>query len=136
MKNELLLLSAIGFSLLACDRPDQPNTPPSVPKNPVSYDADNTGVNVRDRNSDVVTPGNQSDSNADLTITQNVRKAVIADKNLSTDAKNVKIVTVSGVVTLRGPVASDAEKAQIEKYAKDVKGVNRVVNQIDVVRGR
>jgi osmotically-inducible protein OsmY len=33
-------------------------------------------------------------------------------------AKNVKIVTIGGVVTLRGPVETDKEKSTIESHAK------------------
>ena len=52
----------------------------------------------------------QGGSEADTAITQQIRKAVVAQDNLSTDAKNVKIITRDGVVTLRGPVASAKEK--------------------------
>ena len=64
---------------------------------------DNTGRNVRDRGA-TLTSGDQSESKADLTTTQKIRQAVMADKSLSMTAHNVKIITVDGVVTLRGPV--------------------------------
>ena len=35
---------------------------------------------------------------------------------MSFDAKNVKIITTNGLVTLRGPVISMEEKAKIEIY--------------------
>ena len=75
------------------------------------YPADNSGKNVRDRNN-APTPGDQSNSKSDIAITQEVRKAVMADKALSTNAHNVKIITQNGVVTLRGPVKSPEEKAR------------------------
>ena len=37
-------------------------------------------------------------------------KAVVGNGDFSTAAKNVKIITVGGVVTLRGPVKSANEK--------------------------
>ena len=37
-------------------------------------------------------------------MTQKIRKAVVADDSLSMNAHNVKIITLDGVVTLRGPV--------------------------------
>ena len=40
--------------------------------------------------------------------------------------------SVSGVVTLRGPVDSTAEKATVEAAAKRVSGVTKVDSQIEV----
>jgi osmotically-inducible protein OsmY len=59
---------------------------------------------------------------------------VVADDALSFNAKNVKIITVGGKVTLRGPVASAAESTAIEKSARAVAGVVQVDNQIEVKR--
>jgi osmotically-inducible protein OsmY len=97
------------------------------------YDADNTGRNVRDRG-ETVTPTDQGGSAADRELTANIRKAIVDDDNLSTNAKNVKIVTRDGQVTLRGPVKSTAEKAAIEAKATQVAGVKRVDNQLEIER--
>ena len=96
------------------------------------YPADNSGTNVRDRLNAAVTAGDQSNTQSDLNITQEIRKAVIADTDLSMNAHNVKIITVSGVVTLRGPVKSAEEKANIGTKAEHAAGVARVDNQIDI----
>ena len=88
--------------------------------------------NERDRNNATKTPGDQSESEADRTISQNIRKAVTADDSLSTNGKNVKIITVDGVVTLRGPVKSEAEKTNIESKAKQIAGVKNVENQLEI----
>ena len=72
--------------------------------------ADNTKVNTRDRAQGAVTADQQKDNARDLEITQNIRRAVMDDKTLSTYAHNVKVVTKGGQVTLKGPVRSDAEK--------------------------
>jgi osmotically-inducible protein OsmY len=93
---------------------------------------DNSGRNVRDRDNQTKTPGDQSENEADRTITQNIRQALTADDSLSTNAKNVKIITNDGTVTLRGPVKSEKEKTDIEAKAKQVAGVKRVDNQIEV----
>ena len=93
---------------------------------------DNSGRNVRDRDDQTKTPGDQSENEADRTITQNIRQALTADDSLSTNAKNVKIITNDGTVTLRGPVKSEKEKTDIEAKAKQVAGVKRVDNQIEV----
>jgi hyperosmotically inducible periplasmic protein len=93
---------------------------------------DNSGRNVRDRDNQTKTPGDQSENEADRTITQNIRQAITADDSLSTNAKNVKIITNDGTVTLRGPVKSEKEKTDIEAKAKQVAGVKRVDNQLEV----
>ncbi len=93
--------------------------------------ADNTQVNQRDRNP-TITPIDQGNSQADLSTTQQIRKAVMADDALSSDAKNVKIMTANGVVTLRGPVKSEAERSSIEAKANQFAGSNRVDDRLDV----
>jgi hyperosmotically inducible periplasmic protein len=97
-----------------------------------SYPADNSGKNVRDRSGGTLTSGDQGNSKGDLEITQAIRKAVMADKNLSMDAQNVKIITTDGIVTLRGPVKSAEEKSTIGEKAKAVAGVMRVDNQLEI----
>jgi len=96
---------------------------------------DNTGRNVRDRSGATLTPGDQSESQADRALTQQIRKAVRADKSLSTMAKNIKIITVDGVVTLRGPVRSPHEKETIAAKAEQIAGMDKIDNQLEV-KGR
>jgi len=95
---------------------------------------DNTGRNVRDRSGDTVTPGDQSNTKADLQLTQQIREAIMADKSLSTNAKNVKIITANGLVTLRGPVNTPQEKATIEAKAQHIAGANNVASQLEIVQ--
>jgi osmotically-inducible protein OsmY len=97
-----------------------------------SVEADNTGRNVRDRDGATKTPGDQAENEQDRNITQEVRKAVTSDDSLSTNAKNVKIITNDGNVTLRGPVKDEKEKSEIEAKAKQVAGVKRVDNQLEI----
>jgi hyperosmotically inducible periplasmic protein len=96
---------------------------------------DNTGRNVRDRGGVTLTPGDQSESEADRTLTQEIRKAVVDDDSLSTLAKNIKIITVDGVVTLRGPVQSPQEKKTIETKVQQIAGIAKIDNQLEV-KGR
>jgi osmotically-inducible protein OsmY len=96
--------------------------------------ADNTGRNVRDRDEASKTADQQSNSEGDLSITQNIRQMIVHDKSLSTSAHNVKIVTVDGVVTLRGPVVNQEEKTSIAKKATQVAGVRKVENQLEVAK--
>jgi hyperosmotically inducible periplasmic protein len=93
---------------------------------------DNTKVNERDKNSAAPTPPDQKENESDLKITQHVRQAVMADGSLSFTAKNVKIITQNGKVTLRGPVKSTQERDAIEAAARKVAGVTQVDNQIEV----
>lgn len=95
-------------------------------------DADNTGRNERDREGTTVTPMDQGESAGDLAITQQIRKAVVANDALSTNAQNVKIITRDGVVTLRGPVKTVAEKVEIGSLASKASGVKQVDNQIEI----
>jgi len=94
--------------------------------------ADNTARNVRDKDANVPTPVDQGESEADRTITQHVRKAVVDNDALSTNAHNVKIITQNGVVTLRGPVNTATEKATVVAAARSTPGVTRVDDQLEV----
>ena len=94
--------------------------------------ADNTGVNVRDRNAAALTPMDQSNDRNDLAITQDIRKMLMKDNNLSVNAKNIKVITVKRETTLRGPVNSVAEKAAVEQIALDVAGIGKVNNELEV----
>src|SRR4030095_3433382 len=70
------------------------------------FDADNTKRNVRDRQPDSVTPLDQGSSEADLQTTRRIRQEIMALEGLSLNARNVKVITANGRVTLRGPVKS------------------------------
>ena len=94
-------------------------------------DATNTKINERDRSGAALTPMDQG-GGKDRDITAAIRRSVVADGSLSWNAKNVKIITVAGKVTLRGPVKSDAEKATIEAKTKAAAGVTEVDNQLEV----
>ncbi len=98
-------------------------------------DVDNTARNVRDRAEDAVTPMDQSESEEDRTITARVRQALTQDDTLSTNAQNVKVVTRDGVVTLRGPVESQQERTAVASKARQVAGVKRVDDQLEVAGG-
>jgi osmotically-inducible protein OsmY len=94
--------------------------------------ADNTGKNARDRGTEARTPMDQGETESDRTISQQIRSEVVKDDALSVNGKNVKIIAIDGVVTLRGPVETAREKADIAKIAKHVEGVKRIENQLEV----
>lgn len=124
MKNKLFLLGSLCLVLTACDT----SSPPSTSKVP----ADNTERNVRDRQNSTLTAGDQSESAADRAITQKIRQLIVKEETLSVNGKNVKIVTINGKVTLRGPVETEKEKAFIGSKAREVSGVTSVDNQLEV----
>jgi hyperosmotically inducible protein len=95
---------------------------------------DNTRSNAATENSadSASVADGQSNSPADLKLTQTIRRSVMADKALSLDAHNVKIVTINGHVTLNGVVRSDAEKASVEAKAVNAAGAANVVNALKV----
>lgn len=95
-------------------------------------DAENTGVNVRDRGDATVTPEEQGGEEGDRELTAAVRRAIVEDDSLSLNAHNVKIITRNGTVTLRGPVESTAERTKIGQLAEKTTGVKRVDNQLEI----
>jgi osmotically-inducible protein OsmY len=92
---------------------------------------ENTERNVRDKGNTTLTPEDQKETKKDIKITSKIRKTVVRDKSLSIDAQNVKIITRNGVVTLRGPVASEAEKIKLQQIVQQTKGVVQVDNQLE-----
>jgi hyperosmotically inducible periplasmic protein len=95
-------------------------------------DADNTARNRRDRDSSrAVDPLDQGNRRSDVETTARIRSAIVENDRLSSSAKNVKIITRDGQVTLRGPVATEEEKQIIaEVAARSAPG--RVTNQLEV----
>ena len=125
MKSLVVLLFA-AFMIVGCSKSEDKQV------SQTAVEPNNSGKNVRDRDDQSKTAGDQSESEADRTITQNIRDAVTADDSLSINGKNVKIITNDGTVTLRGPVKNDKEKADIEAKAKQVAGVKKVDNQLEI----
>ena len=106
----------VGVGQALTQRGDADATSPVVPPSAATPAApgaapDNTKVNKRDANSAALTPVDQGNGETDLRITQQIRQAVMADNSLSFTAKNVKIITKNGSVTLRGPVNTAAERS-------------------------
>jgi hyperosmotically inducible protein len=89
--------------------------------------------NTRKNKEGGTTAQQQKENPADRKMSQDVRKALMADKTLSTYAHNVKIVTTDGMVTLKGPVRSDDEKAAIEAKAAEIAGgKDKIKSEIEV----
>jgi len=80
------------------------------------------------------TAQNQSSAASDRELTVKVRKAIIADKDLSTYAHNIKIIAQNGTVTLKGPVKSAEEKQKIKSDAEAVVEPGSIVDQLTVTQ--
>jgi hyperosmotically inducible protein len=98
---------------------------------PNQSQADNTNANKSQQGASP-TADQGKNNKSDLQTMQRIRKAVIADKSLSSYAHNVKIIATDGKVTLKGPVRSEAEKTSIEQKAVDVVGAGNVTNEITI----
>jgi osmotically-inducible protein OsmY len=123
MKRTLLVLACLSAVSLTALAADDKNVNP-----------DNTAKNERDRSGETQTSGDQSNSPADLKITQAIRQALMKDSELSMTAKNIKVITANGQVTLRGPVKTAQEKAKIDQLAKSAAGGAHIDDQLDVKR--
>jgi hyperosmotically inducible periplasmic protein len=121
MKRTLVALTCLSAFSLAALAADNKKAEP-----------DNTATNERDRSGETKTSGDQSNSSADLKITQAIRRALMKDSELSTTAKNIKIITDNGQVTLRGPVKNAQEKAKIDQLARSAAGGAKIDDQLDV----
>ena len=121
MKRTLLALACVSAFSLGALAADNEKAKP-----------DNTATNGRDRSGETKTSGDQSNSSADLKTTQAIRQALMNDGELSMTAKNIKIITANGHVTLRGPVKTAQEKAKINQLAKSAAGGAQIDNQLDV----
>jgi hyperosmotically inducible periplasmic protein len=103
------------------------------PANSGQPPADNTKVNQRDRSQDEPTADQQKEDASDRALAQQVRRALVKDKSLSSYAHNIKVIAQNGVVTLKGPVHSDQEKQAVEaKAAEAAGGPDKIKSEIDV----
>jgi hyperosmotically inducible protein len=121
MKRTLLALASLSACVLGTLAADDKKAEP-----------DNTATNERDRSGQTRTSGDQSNSSVDLKTTQAIRRALMNDGELSMTAKNIKIITTEGQVTLRGPVKTAEEKAKIDQLARSAAGGAKIDNQLEV----
>jgi osmotically-inducible protein OsmY len=112
----LVCVVSLGLSLFAAQAPD------------------NTKVNKRDGTAP--TADQQKGNRTDIEVTRDIRRAIAKDKNLSSYAKNIKIITQNGYVTLRGPVRSEEDKKAIEAKANEVAGATHVKSEIEIASKR
>lgn len=124
-----LIVIAAVIALAGCEETQSAPDNTLVDRKPA---ADNTKLNERDRALPTLTPFDQAENAVDRGITQQVRQDVVKDEALSMTAKNIKIITIDGVVTLRGPVKTEQERQAVAAIAQRVSGVKRVDNQLEI----
>lgn len=73
-----------------------------------------------------------ADAMADQATTARIRSGIVADKRLSLYAHNVKIITVNGVVILRGPVKSEEERRRVTSRAAAIVTTERVTDELTI----
>jgi hyperosmotically inducible periplasmic protein len=93
---------------------------------------DNSKTNQGDASQGAITADQQKMNPADRETSRQIRRAIVKDKTLSTYSHNIKIITQNGKVTLKGPVRSDDEKANIEAKAAAVAGADNVTDLLTV----
>ena len=131
--NKFLLPLYASFLMVYSSQGQQATPTPHDPATASdSTEADNTKRNSSEQNKNTDTAEKQSNSKDDLALTQKVRQAVMKDKSLSMNAKNVKIIAQDGKITLKGPVDSQQEKDKIGTEAGEIAGKDKVDNQLEV----
>lgn len=129
-----LLLAAIPLLLLAGylanrDMETPTNTTPTVTSQPL-----NTAPTVVSQPSDInaQNPNFTGITANDRIISQSISSALMADRALFSDARNVNIETSNGEVTITGSVATSQQKDLITRIAEGFSGVTGVNNEVTV----
>ena len=122
------LIVALAATVLLCFA--EVSTPNSLAQSSSAQATDNSGQNKNHAD----TADNQTNVKDDRQITAKIRKALVAEKDLSTYAHNIKIVTMHGEVTLKGPVQTEDEKQRIVSLASTIVPPEKIVNDLTVKR--
>ena len=97
-----------------------------------AQDPEHKKGNRPDRQANEMTADDQGNSKQDVDTTRQIRKQLMDETTLSTNAKNIKVITKDGRVTLRGQVNTSDEKDKVEKIAKQVAGMEKVKSEVEV----
>jgi len=79
-----------------------------------------------------IVPPDQDKAKEDAEIATSIHKEIISRKDISADAKNVKVITKDGNVKLLGKVKTEEEKRVINELAVQHSARDRVDNQLEV----
>ena len=101
----------------------------------VPQQADNTGKNIEDRgDASALTADDQGLSPKDVNLAATIRREIVKDDALSTNAHNIKIIVKDGTITLRGPVDSKGEKDAIVAIANKYSTPQTIRDQTEVLQ--
>lgn len=92
---------------------------------------DNSAQNEKEMEKNAKTPTDQGNSDKDLQITKDIRSDIMS-KDLSFNAKNIKIITSHEQVTLKGVVDSEEEHKAVLAIAKNHCDAAKIVDEMKV----
>lgn len=123
---KILLTLVLATTFIGCDQDNSKKSPTGMQaQNDQMYDPmANTPMKQLENGKGM--------SDMDMMLTQKIRQAIKADKSLSMSAKNIKITSMNGVVTLQGSVANSQEMSTITQILAKLPGIKSVDNQLVV----
>ena len=74
------------------------------------------------------------ESQHDRAISERIRTQLARNETLTFSSQNISIKTTDGTVSLRGPVKDEHEQAEIVATARSTAGVERVDDDLQVLR--
>lgn len=114
----IVVVTVLGFGFGAHSATEKADTATGAETSPVGK-----GVTAQDQ---------AQGTSGDVEVTRKIREQLVKDKQLSTSAQNVQIVTLGNMVTVKGTVKSTAEKQKIADVVGKVAGNRQVDNQVEV----
>ncbi|MGZ3773936.1 MAG: BON domain-containing protein [Pseudobdellovibrionaceae bacterium] len=111
--------------------PASNSTTPESSTSGAIHNRDNMGTQTERMPSNTATSNNRINTQ-DTALIRNIRSQIVADKSLSTRAKNITVLSDRGRVILKGAVANNQEKARVEEIAKKASGTKSVENLTEV----
>jgi hyperosmotically inducible protein len=77
-------------------------------------------------------PAEQAPASPDADLVARIRKSIADDKALANYAQTLKIIASDGLVSLKGPVRSEADKKALGEKADQIAGAKNVMNNLIV----
>lgn len=128
MMNRIIVVGILLTAGFACAEKPYKSNDTAAQSTPQSYERSTAA----DAENKTLTPTDQMEgSKADIELTRKIREMITDEDALSMKAQNVKIITLKGITTLRGPVNTMAEKRKIEQLARSA-GAKSIKNQLEV----
>lgn len=93
----------------------------------IQEEARQTGRDMKE-----VMAGDEGKTESDKQIITRIRGAVHADKDMSGEARDVRIIAKEGKVTLEGTVTSTEAKAGIARISREIAGATKVEDEVKV----